>query len=357
MATSSNTVELTMRGRVVAWLATLAAGAAWIGGDANARLAAAMLAAPLLVDFVLKQRRLQHSEIRLGPRRTAAGSSFSERLTLVHRGRARLRECLLSEPRTMRSEPPVLLPTMAPGVPATIGFRARSLQRCHVLERVFVLVSAWPLGLFRARAVVKVAAELITEPARVPLQAEVVQGIAEVEQAPRDRTSLPGPDFHSLRDHLPDEDARSVHALRSASVGTLVRRVTQGRIPRTVGIVLDLRRPPGRGLNQSTRRFEWSLGACASLVAFLRARAAQVQVLVLAAEHARFHVKGPAQETDLMTLLAEANPAPHRTLPAELFDDLRRLEHCFWIPAGSWLTAPECAAMSANVTIVGGEIE
>ena len=86
MATSSSTVELTLRGRVVAWLATLAAGAAWIGGDGNARLAAAMLAAPLLVDFVAKQRRLQHTEIRLAPRRTAAGSPFSERLTLVHRG-------------------------------------------------------------------------------------------------------------------------------------------------------------------------------------------------------------------------------------------------------------------------------
>ncbi|HEX6810342.1 MAG TPA: DUF58 domain-containing protein [Planctomycetota bacterium] len=356
MATSSSTVELTLRGRVVAWLATLAAGASWLGDDANARLAAAMLAAPLLVDFVGKQRRLHHAEVRLGPRRTSAGAPFSERLALVHRGRGRLRDCLFTEPRTMRSEPPVLLPTMAPGVPTTVGYRARSLQRSHVLERVFVLVSAWPLGLFRTRAVLSVTADLITEPARVPLQAEVVQGIAELEQAPRDRTSLPGPDFHSLREHLPDEDARSVHALRSASVGMLVRRVTQGRIPRTVGIVLDLRRPPGRS-NTSARRFEWSLGACASLVAYLRARAAQVQVLVLDQAHTRFLVKGPAQETDLMTLLAEASPAPHHTLPGELFDEFRRLEHCFWIPAGAFLSSPELAAMSAHATVVGGEFE
>ncbi len=357
MATPSSTVELTLRGRVVAWLGALAAGAAWLGDDGNARLATALLTAPLLVDFVSKQRRLHHTEVAIGPRRTAAGSSFAEHLVLVHRGRSPLRGCLLAEPRTMRSEPAVLLPTMAPGAPVSIGFRARSLQRCHVLERVFVLVSTWPLGLFRTRAVVSVPADLITEPARVPLHADVVSAIAEQEQAEHDRTNLPGPDFHSLREHLPEEDARGVHALRSATMGTLVRRLTQGRMPRTVGIVLDLRRPPGRSLHQGTRRFEWSLGACASLVAFLRARAAQVQVLVIDAEPARCLVQSPARETELLTLLAEASATPHRTLPPDLFDEVRRLEHCFWIPAGAYLASPEFAAMATTVTIVGGDFE
>ncbi|MEO6593702.1 MAG: DUF58 domain-containing protein [Planctomycetota bacterium] len=357
MATPSSTVELTLRGRGVLWLAALAAGAAWLGDDGNARLAAAMLTAPLLVDFVTKQRRLHHVEVRMSPRRTIAGALFTEQVTIVHRGRRPLRECLLTEPRTMRSEPAVLMPPVTPLQPTRVGYRARSLQRSHVLERVFLLVSAWPLGLFRTRAVLTVAAEMITEPARVPLDAEVVQAIAEREISPRHRQSLPGPEFHALREHMPDEDARGVHALRSASMGVLVRRVTQGRMPQTVGLVLDMRRPPGRSLFQGTRRFEWSLGACASLIAYLRARSAHVQVVVIDAEPAKYLVQGPAKETELLTLLAEASPTPHRPLSSELFLEVRRLEHCFWIPAGAYLASPEFAAMSTNVTIVGGDFE
>ncbi|HEX5050149.1 MAG TPA: hypothetical protein VFZ65_00125 [Planctomycetota bacterium] len=357
MATPSSTVELTLRGRVVAWLAALAAGAAWLGDDANARLAAAMLTAPLLVDYVAKQRRLHHVEVRVGSRRTIAGALFTEHLTVVHRGRRCLRECLLAEPRTMRSEPAVLMPPIRPMQPTAIGYRARSLQRSHVLERVFLLVSTWPLGLFRTRAVLSVAADMITEPARVQLDAAIVQAIAEREVAPRHRTRLPGPEFHALREHLLDEDARGVHALRSASVGTLVRRVTQGRVPQTVGLVLDMRRPPGRSLYQGTRRFEWSLGACATLIAWLRARSAQLQVLVIDAEPTKYLVQGPAIENELLTLLAEASPTPHRPLSPELFEEVRRLEHCYWIPAGAYLASPEFAAMSTNVTIVGGDFE
>jgi uncharacterized protein (DUF58 family) len=357
MAIPSSSVELTLRGKVVAWLTALAAGAAWFSDDSNARLAAAMLAAPLVVDFVAKQRRLHHTEVQVAARRTIAGALVVEQLTLVHRGRRPARECLLSEPRTMRSEPPVLLPTLLPDAPVQIGIRGRSLHRSHVVERVFVLMSVWPLALFRTRAVVAVAADFVTEPARVPLSAEVVQAIAEQQAAPRDRTTATGLEFHSLREHQPHEDARGVHALRSAALGTLVRRVTRGRLPHTVGLVLDLRRPPGRPLQQGTRRFEWSLGACASLVAYLRQRAAQVRVLVVAAEPAQFLVHGPAQEHELLTLLAEAGPTPHHRLAPELFGELLRLEHCFWIPAGAYTASPEIAALPRTVTIVGGEFE
>ncbi len=357
MATSSTNIELTLRGRVLAGLGAAAACAAWLGDDANARLAAALLLAPLLIDFLAKQRRLHQTELRVGPRRTAAGALFTEHLTVVHRGRSPARECLLLEPRTMRVDPPSLVPVLQPGTPQSVSLRGRSLQRSHVLERVFVLASAWPLGLFRARAVIAVAADLVTEPARVALTADIVHAIAEREAAPRDRTTLPGPEYHSLREHHPGEDARGVHALRSASLGTLVRRVTQGRMPRTVGVVLDLRRPPGRGLGQGSRRFEWSLGATASLLTFLRARAAEVDVLVIDAETTRILVQSPAAETELLTLLAEASPTPHQPLAAELFDHLRRLEQCYWIPAGAYLAAREYEAMAGTVTLIAGEFE
>lgn len=357
MAGAGSTMELTLRGRVLAWLAALASGAAWLGGDDNARLAAAMLAAPLVVDFIAKQRRLHDTELRLGPRRTSAGAPYGESVLLTHRGRRPLRECMLAEPRTMRSEPAVLLPELRAGVPLRVDMRQRSLQRSHLVERVFVLVSHWPLGLFRTRSVVRVASDLITEPARVALHPELLRSADSTEAEAQDRSALPGPEFHSLREHQPEEDARSVHAMRSATLGTLVRRVTQGRLPRSIGIVLDLRRPPGRPLSQGIRRFEWSLGACASLLAMVRARGAEAKVLVLAAEPAELDVRGPLQEQELLTLLAEASPSPHRPLPPELFAAVQRLPHCYWIPAGAYLASPEFAAMSGNVTLVGGEFE
>jgi hypothetical protein len=353
----TTTLELTMRGRVVAWLAALAAGAAWLGDDPNARLAAALLTAPLLVDLVLRQRRLHATEVRVQARRCVAGAPFTETLTLVHHGNRPLREVLLREPRTMRLEAPALLPSLPPGEPVRVEVRQRSHQRSHQLERAFELVSQWPLGLLRTRAAVRIAADLVTEPARVPLRADLVRAIATHEQAPQDRSQLPGPEFHSLREHLPEEDARLVHALRSAALGTLVRRVTQGRVPQLVGIVLDLRRPPRRPLNQGLRRFEWSLGACASLLHTLRQHGAAARVLVLAEEHADLLVRGPAQELELLTLLAEAGPTAHRPVPAAQFDALRHLEHCYWIPAGSYLAAPEFAAMPGEVTLVGGDFE
>ncbi|MBX3464704.1 MAG: DUF58 domain-containing protein [Planctomycetes bacterium] len=357
MATASRSIEWTLRGKVVAWLTALAAGAAWLGDDTTARLAAAMLAAPLVVDFVAKQRRLHHTEVQVSPRRTVAGALFVDQVTVVHHGRRPARECLFCEPRTMRHEPPLLLPTLPPGRPVPVALRGRSLQRSHVVERVFVLASSWPLALFRSRAVIPVATDFVTEPARVPLSAEVVQALAAQQAAPLDRAVETGLEFHSLREHLPHEDARSVHALRSAALGTLVRRVTRGRLPQTVGVVLDLRRPPGRPLRRGTRRFEWSLGACAALVAHLRRQAAQVLVLVLGEAPARFLVQGPVQEHELLTLLAAAEPSPHRPLGPEWFDELRRLEHCFWIPAGAYAASPEIAAMPRTVTLVGGEME
>jgi hypothetical protein len=44
-------------------------------------------------------------------------------------------------------------------------------------------------------------------------------------------------------------------------------------------------------------------------------------------------------------------------VPAAQFDALRHLKHCYWIPAGSYLAAPEFAAMPGEVTLVGGDFE
>lgn len=356
MAAPIRTFELTTRGHVLAWLCAGSAMAAWLSGDENARLAAAMLLAPLLVDFVLKPRGLALVSARIAPRRIAAGAPFVEAVHLQHHGTRPLRECLLHEPKTMRDQR-TLVDRLEPGTKRRLELHCRSSTRSHQLERVLLLQSSWPLGFFAVRASLVVSSELVTEPARVRLRAEVVQAVADRDPAPRDRSLLPGAEFHSLRDHLPEEDARGVHALRSAMLGSLVRRVTHGRLPREVGLVLDLRRPPGRPLTRGSRRFEWSLGAAATLVETLLARDARVRVLVFASRTARHFVEGPAQLRDLLTFLAEAAASPHRALELGVLDELHQHEHCFWIPAGGFLTADEANRLAGPVTVIGGDTE
>ena len=355
MATPSSSIELTQRGRVLAWLAALATGAAWIGGDDNARLAAAMLAAPLVVDFIAKQRRLHHTAVRVASRRTTAGAVFTETLIVEHAGRRPLRHCHIHEPRTMRGEPPVLLPTLDPFEPGRVQMRQRSLVRSHVIERVFVLKSEWPLGMFASHSIVNTSTDLITEPARVPINAHILDAATDAETAPVERSMLPGPEFVALREHQLDEDARGVHALRSASLGTLVRRVTRGRMPRTIGVILDLRRGPGQGRGRGLRRCEWSLAACASLVETLHGRGSELFIHLLAEEPARMAVRDSGQMAEFMTLLSEVSLSTHHHLDPDQLADMETLAHCYWIAAGGFTAAPEMRALRAGVTVVGGD--
>lgn len=341
----------TLRGRVLLGLGLGALLAAALGGDPDARLAAALLLAPIAIDLLGKPRRLHLAALRLAPRRTVVGAPFSEAVLVEAPPRAALRGVLLLEPRTMRSEPPALLPTLQPGAAWRAEVHARSLQRGRLGERTFVLTSGWPLGLFTARATRTVAAELVTEPARVSLRADWLAALAEQLSAPRDRTDLAGPEFHSLRELGEGEDARTVHALRSASLGTLVRRITEGRAPRTVGLGIDLRRPPGRPARHANRHFEWCLGAAATLIAQLRARGADVEVLVLGETATTVRVHGPVSEQALLALLAGAAPTAHRPCPAEALAPLAALRPCYWLAAGEHTGAAEFAALPGGVAI------
>lgn len=357
MATPNSSIELTPRGKVVLWLAGLAAGAAWIGGDENARLAAAMLAAPLLIDFVAKQRRLHFTSVRVSARRTVAGATFMETVTVEHRGRRTMRGCQMHEPRSMKGEAPVLLPTLQPFEPQSVQVRQRSTVRSHVLERVFLIESQWPLGMLTTRSVISSESDLVTEPMRAPLRADIIEASAQAELSSVDRSTLPGPEFQALREYLPEEDARGVHALRSASLGTLVRRVVRGGQPQTVGVVLDLRRQPKQPKGRGLRRFEWSLGACATIVEAMRARNSIVRVMLIDTEPEQLEVRSPGQLISLLTLLSEASLSVHHNLQPDLLADLETLQHCYWIPAGGYTRAPEIRTLIGDVTMIQEERE
>jgi uncharacterized protein (DUF58 family) len=348
--------ELTLRGRVLILIAVLATTASWLSGDANARVAAALLASPVFVDFVCKQRRLDRVHLGVQTRRTTVGAPFLEELHVRSDARGVLRELLILEPRTARSGA-AFVDRLLPGQTQQAPLLCRSSTRSHQLQRVFVVASTWPLGLWRVRAVNHVTAELVTEPARVPLSPTILRSVHDLDPALREARSLPGPEYHSLREYQPGEDARSVHAMRSAALGVLVRRITQGRMPRDVGVVLDLRRPPGRPLTLGIRRFEWSLGAVATLLELLRAQEVFVQVLVLGTLTAHAPAGNAAQVADFFTFLAEAAPSPYRPLEAGALGVVRACEQGYWVPAGGFLAEADLQALTRTFTVLGGEPE
>lgn len=352
MAEARSTLELTARGRVLAGLAAASLLGAWLSEDPNVRIAAALLVAPLLVDFAATPRSLGALRLHVGPRRTVAGAPFQENVHLSYRGRRPLRELLVAEPRTRGRA--AFVGRIAPGSRASVVLTCRSTVRSHLLERVFELRTDWPLGMFRACGLCVVATDFVTEPARVQLEASVLQATAEREPAPHTRSQLHGDEFHALREHQPSEEARGVHALRSAALGSLVRTVVRGRMPREVGIVLDLRRPPGRPLLLGARRFEWSLGAGATLLDRLRAMHAIVHVWVLSGTTARTVVQDAMHHREVLTTMAEVGPVAHRALDEATLEAVDAMEHCYWIPAGGFQAEAERGRTRARIHLVGG---
>ena len=226
MATPHSSTELTARGKALLWLASISASVAWISGDENARLATAILAAPILVDFVAKQRHLHLTSVIIAPRRTVAGAFFIESMQVEHRGNRPLRNCCLYEPLLMHNAPAVLLPTLKPFETHCIKIRERSLNRNYSIQRVIVLESQWPLGIFATRTAAMTKCELVTEPMRADLSVELHNSSAITQTTSVVRKAT-GSEFYELREHLSGEDVRRVHALRSAALGTLIERINR----------------------------------------------------------------------------------------------------------------------------------
>lgn len=334
MAAPGQSLELTARGRTLGMLALMAAVGAWISGDPVARLAASMLLGPLLVDLACKPWSLGRIAISFRPRRAVAGIPFNETLTIEHPGLRPVREALLSEPRTMRSASLALVDRLRPRSRTEVELACRATARGHLVERVVLAASGWPFGLFRVRAVLTTAADLVIEPARIALSPEVLHALADRESAWTPHRRLPGDEFHALREYRDGDDARSVHARRSAALGTIVCRVNIGRQPRDFGLVIDLRRPAAAAVRTSPQHTERGLGLAASLLDALRPDSNRLHVVVIGSRAVPIAVDGEAARTKLLTLLAEAGTSPHRSTEAGAFDSLRGAETIFWIPAG-----------------------
>jgi uncharacterized protein (DUF58 family) len=351
-AAARRALELTGRGRVLAALAGASLLGAWLSGDPHVHLAAALLLAPLLLDLLANPRGLHRVRITAPPRRTTVGALFRDQIELAHDGRAPLRELQLAEPE-LRARP-ALVDALARGGRAQLALPCQSQHRGHRRERTFELLTEWPFGLFRRRARLTVAADLVTEPARIAVDARLLLAAGADEPADSTRVELAGDEFHALREHHVGEIARGVHALRSAALGQPVRAVRRGRAPRLVALIVDLRLPPGRRAG-GQRRFEQRLGVAAAVLDDCRARGAIVRLVLFAAVAERLQVADAAAHRDALTRLSEVQPCAYGPIDPALLGELQVQETCYWIAAGGQRLPPEVARALPRLVLVGGE--
>lgn len=336
-ARSSGT-ELTVGGRLLLLLAWVTAGAAWMTGSEASRLVAALLAAPLLIDLLWKGRRLPQLQILLAPRRCEAGAPFVEQLVVVSPARARtLRDVVLHEPRTRVQLGGAAIGRLGAGEQVRLAVRARARSRGRMRQRLFRVETWYPFGFIRQWRDLRVETDFVVEPARVePPPIPASEAEAGRREEPR---GLHGVEFHSLREYAAGEDARLVHALRSASAGVLQRRVLLGEDARALLIIVDLRLPPGSRRRTAGRRLEWSLSAAAALIDRLLGTRRPARFALLGETIELHDLSGNGME--LLARLAELRAVPWRALTPRELDELRSDAALAWLPAGGYAAADD----------------
>ncbi len=328
-------LELMPRGRVVLVLLHLALAAAWLGDDDHARIAASLLATPLLVDLWTKLRHRPDPSLRIGARRTIARAPYLEPVA-VQTGRSALHALRFREPQThVRDAGGMHIPFLPAGTRHELRSAARSPRRGVVHERNFTGETVWPLGMFRWRIEVTVDARLLTEPARAPLPPSILSALAATDAEARAGRRDGQDEFHALREYRDGEDARLVHARRSAACGEPVRRVLRGSPAPRCAIVVDLRRPPGMPPSFGRHGLEQELSRAAALADAVEARGlALVGYVIEETGTTRTESAAGVPPTAFLDALAVARSASFRILDDDELAGFDDVDPCFWLAAG-----------------------
>lgn len=349
-------LEVTYRGRVLLLLGILATFAAWINKGSSVRLASAILMAPILIDFLWGGLRLPPMRLIMRRRRTENGAPFAEFFTLQNLSpRRSVVDLHVREPRTDTYAGGFFIHHLDPGQTEVLRVPARTRSRGRIYSRSVVAVSSYPLGLIRRSTVLRAETELVSEPSRVRLPRRVMHVLER--DAPEDASlnAIGEDEFHSLREYAVGEDARFVHAMRSAATGTLVRRIMHHQQQHEACLILDMRRPPGRSIRAGSRRLEWSLGATATVVDAMKLRSTTLTCFVIGDRDERWVLNGTERVDDFLTHLAEARPVGHRPLTQGFLDEVERFETCLWVPAGGFKASIDREATQQPILVTEWE--
>jgi len=133
---------------------------------------------------------------------------------------------------------------------AEVAYRFVPQRRgVHRFEQIEVATRA-PFGLFEKSRPLDAPAELAVFPRQVPAPPAVSRALAREGERPQDRIGL-GLEVHSLREHRPGEDARSIHWKSSARAGRLIAVDREQERRRRVCVVLDQRALQGDALERA----------------------------------------------------------------------------------------------------------
>ncbi len=330
-------LQFTPRGQLAVMLLHLAIGAAWLSGDASVRLAASLLAAPVLIDLGWKLWTRPRLELTVGARRGIARAAFRETVELRNRSpRAALRELRLREPRTQVADAGG---AHVPWLPAQDSLRlriaARHPRRGLAMEREFVGETDWPLALFRWSLQCSVPATMLSEPARIAIDPKLLRA-ADDDRDIRPSSHGETQEFFSLREYRDGEDARRIHARRSAALGELVLTVWRGSDARERCLVVDLRRSPGVPDPRTSKRLDRQLGRAAWLVDLWTREHTRFRVFAIQRELRSWDVKSLHETREVLAWLAIAQVVPYRALADDEQAQLASLPRSTWLAAGGY---------------------
>lgn len=177
----------------------------------------------------------------------------------------------------------------------------RGLHRFDQLE----VATRAPFGLFEKSKPLDAPAELVVFPRRVPAPPAVTRALAREGERPEDRIGI-GLEVHSLRDHRPGEDARTIHWKSSARHARLIGVDREQERRRRVCIVVDNRALSGAPLDRAVEK-------AAALVERELDAGAEVSLAVaggwLGAGSGDSHLR------EALTMLALLQPAPDAPPP------------------------------------------
>lgn len=329
-------LEMTPRGRVTLLLIHLTGSAAWLTQDHVAQLATAALAAPFLVDWACKLLLAPRVKLGLRARRTRAGDTFVERVEVRNlRSFAAAHALEVHEPATETRRGRAFVESIPARTPALIEIPTRVKRRGITRARRYELMSAYPFGMIRWRWTADCETYLVAEPARAPLDPDVLQRLTVVqEQESQLVGATTGGEFFSLREYQPDEDARRVHAKKSASYGSLVIREMRGGQDPDLLVVIDLRRPPGRGFHFADRRIEQRISVAATLIDEMLARRIAPTCVLIGADLQQWTLRSDTDVEDFFDNLATARAVNYRKIAGEVFRQLdAHARTAFWVAA------------------------
>lgn len=203
------------------------------------------------------------------------------------------------------------------------------------------------LGLARVHRNLGGVAEVLVLPAVEPLSAvRDASGVGSTTDSSVLRTSLVGPDDVTIREYAPGDDVRRIHWRSTARLGELmVRREERAWDPSAV--VLFDNRASGFRAARPDERFEWLVGAAASICAHLSARGFSVELSDSDSSPDRLGSAPRSGMTRILRELADIEPSPEGTLQQALLAAPGGEHGQLLIALLGGLSAPDAAVLAA----------